>query len=105
MELKKMFGEYKLIGRKYEGDDMLSRFNKVLFEVEVFFFLHLDNSVEAHKDAFINSLKQLCNEDTAFKDSIESSTKNMENYRIRYSKFQDMVNRAFNTSLAINPFQ
>lgn len=103
--LKKMFGEYKMIGRKYEGDEILNRFNKVLFEVEVFFFLQLDNSVEVYKDTFISNLKQLCNEDIAFKDSIESSTKNMENYRIRYSKFQDMVNRAFNTSLAINPFQ
>lgn len=103
--LNKMFGEYKLIGRKYEGDKMLSRFNKVLFEVEVFFFLHLDNSVEAYKDFFISNLKQLCSEDAAFKDSIESSTKNMDNYRIRYSKFQDMVNRTFNTSLSINPFQ
>ena len=103
--LNKMFGEYKLIGRKYEGDKMLSRFNKVLFEVEVFFFLHLDNSVEAYKDVFKSNLKQLCSEDAAFKDSIESSTKNMDNYRIRYSKFQDMVNRTFNTSLSINPFQ
>ena len=99
-----MFGEYKAIGRKYEGDNMLSRFNKVLFEVELFFFLHLDASVEVYKESFINNLKKLCNEDAAFRDSIESSTKSMENYRVRYAKFQDMINLTFNKALSINPF-
>lgn len=102
--LYKIFGKYTWIGRKYEGDKMLSRFNKVLFEVEIFFFLHLDASIVDNKDAFKSNLKQLCNEDDEFRDSIESSTKSMDNYRIRYSKFQDMINRTFNTSLSINPF-
>lgn len=36
--LKDIFGDYKFIGRKYDENDFSNRFNKVLFEVEVFIF-------------------------------------------------------------------
>lgn len=103
--LSKIFNDYTAIGRKYDGDEMLGRFNKVLFEVELFYFIHLDSSIENQKEQFIKGLKELCNNDTQFRDSIESSTKSMENYRVRYSRFQDLVNNSFNLHLSINPFQ
>ncbi len=99
-----ILGNYTSIGRKYDGDKMLSRFNKVLFEVELFYFMNLNASVEQFKDQFVQGLKNLCNSDEQFKSSIESSTKSMENYRIRYGKFQDLVNNSFNVNLSINPF-
>ena len=103
--LSKIFNDYTAIGRKYDGDEMLGRFNKVLFEVELFYFIHLDSSIENQKEQFIKGLKELCNNDAQFRDSIESSTKSMENYRVRYSRFQDLVNNSFNLHLSINPFQ
>lgn len=103
--LSKIFNDCTAIGRKYDGDEMLGRFNKVLFEVELFYFIHLDSSIENQKEQFIKGLKELCNNDAQFRDSIESSTKSMENYRVRYSRFQDLVNNSFNLHLSINPFQ
>lgn len=104
--LSTVFDGYTSIGRKYDGDEMLGRFNKVLFEVELFYFINLDaSSIEGKKEQFILGLKELCNNDTQFRDSIESSTKSMENYKIRYSKFQNLVNNSFNLHLDINPFQ
>lgn len=103
--LKEVLGDYKFIGRKLEEEDSFSsRFNKVLFEVEIFYFIHLDNSILDKKAEFKRRLHQLCASDTDFKDSIESSTKNLENYKIRYSKFQDIINNSFNMNLSINPF-
>ena len=103
--LKEVLGDYKFIGRKLEEEDSFSsRFNKVLFEVEIFYFIHLDNSILEKKAEFKRRLHQLCASDADFKDSIESSTKNLENYKIRYSKFQDIINNSFNMNLSINPF-
>lgn len=103
--LKEVLGDYKFIGRKLEEEDSFSsRFNKVLFEVEIFYFIHLDNSIIEKKTEFKRRLHQLCASDADFKDSIESSTKNLDNYKIRYSKFQDIINNSFNVNLSINPF-
>ena len=53
--------------------------------MEVFYFLHLDNKIIEHKQNFIDAFKKLCLEDIDFRSSIESSTKNIENYKIRYT--------------------
>ena len=102
--LASILGDHSSIGRKFEGEKMINRFNRVLFEVELFYFLHLDNSVTDRKEQFVANLKLLCNNDSEFRNSIESSTKSMDNYRIRYTKFQDLINSTFNTNLSINPF-
>lgn len=102
--LKETFGDYKFIGRKYDEDNFSNRFNKVLFEVEIFYFLHLDNSILSKKEAFIASFIKLCTKDADFRASIESSTKNIDYYKIRYAKFQDLINKSFEVDLAINPF-
>lgn len=102
--LEKVFGDYKIIGRKYEENGFSNRFNKVLFEVEVFYFIHLDNTILTKKNQFIKLFKKLCSEDIEFRNSIESSTKNIEYYKIRYTKFQKLINESFNLDLEINPF-
>lgn len=105
--LAEIFGGYKIIGRKFTNGNPESRFNRVLLEVQLFFFVNLnfdliDNeSSLKFKDEFI----KLCQEDFDFRSSIESSTKNIDNYRIRFSKFQDLINKSFNTSLDVNPFE
>ena len=102
--LKDVFGDYKLIGRKYDGDNFSNRFNKVLFEVEIFYFLHLDRAVLAKKDLFVELFKKLCLEDSAFRASIERSTKNIEYYKTRFVKFQELINNSFDLNLSVNPF-
>ena len=67
-------------------------------------FLHLDNKIIEHKQNFIDAFKKRCLEDIDLRSSIESSTKNIENYKIRYTKFQDLINNSFGLNLSINPF-
>ena len=102
--LKEVFGDYRLIGRKYDTDEFSNRFNKVLFEVEIFYFLHLDKEVLAKKEAFIQAFKKLCIEDSDFRDSIERSTKNIEYYKTRFVKFQELINTSLELNLSVNPF-
>ena len=101
--LKEVFGEYKFIGRKFDHDRYTNRFNSVLFEVEIFYFLQLDESILCNKENFIKNFKKLCIEDSFFRDSIESSTKNIENYKIRYTRIRELINKSFNVTLN-NPF-
>lgn len=102
--LKNVFGDYKFIGRKYDENGFSNRFNKVLLEVEIFYFLHLNDKILTEKELFVESFKKLCLEDADFRASIESSTKNIEYYKIRYTKFQNLINSSFGLDLAVNPF-
>lgn len=102
--LKEIFGDYTCIGRKFENGVLINRFNKVIFEVELFYFMHLDSAILKDKDKFIENYKELCSNDSDFRDSVERSTKNLEYYKIRYGKFQELINKSFEKSLFINPF-
>lgn len=105
--LAMVFEGYNKIGKKFTDNKPESRFNRVLLEVQLFFFVHLnftlinDETSEKFKSGFI----QLCQEDTDFRSSIESTTKSIDNYRIRFSKFQQLINNSFDTNLNVNPFQ
>lgn len=102
--LSKIFGDVKFVGRKYKNGDFESRFNKVLFEVEVYYFMSLDQSVLQYKDRFMEAFKNLSTHDPDFMASIESSTKNIENYKVRYGRMQRLINESFDMQLNINPF-
>ena len=104
--LKAIFEDYNQIGRKFTNGKAEARFNRVILEVQLFFFVHLDRSlinadtIGKFRSAFIN----LCQEDKEFRSSVESSTKNIDNYRIRFGKFQELMNQSFGANLEINPF-
>lgn len=102
--LGKVFGDIKFVGRKYKNGSFETRFNKALFEVEVFYFMHLDNTILSQKEAFISAFKKLSSDDTDFMALIESSTKNMENYKVRYNRIEQLINNTFHLELNINPF-
>ena len=102
--LGKVFGDIKFVGRKYKNGSFETRFNKALFEVEVFYFMHLDNTILSQKEAFISAFKKLSSDDAEFMASIESSTKNMENYKVRYNRIEQLINNTFHLELNINPF-
>lgn len=102
--LGKIFGDVKYVGRKYKNGDFESRFNKVLFEVEIFYFMYLDESILQYRDKFVEAFKSLSTRDPEFMASIESSTKNIENYKIRYNRIQQLINDSLEIDLKVNPF-
>lgn len=106
--LSLVFGGPDKVGRKFKDGQIEQRFNRVLLEVEVFYFRFLigrDSTPEEYK-SFFNLFVDLCNTDSQFMSSLEGSTKSIENYRIRYTKFGEVFINSF-PSVAIfeNPFQ
>lgn len=102
--LKDTLGDYSRIGRKYGKTDSNIRFNKVIFEVEIVYFQKIKNISTEQKAKFIEGLQTLFSAPN-FRDSVERSTKNLDNYKIRYTKFQELVNDSFGLDLDINPFK
>lgn len=104
--LKDIFGDYRFVGRKFTNDKPESRFNRVILEAQLYFFTRLpgelinENTIDKFKKGFIN----LCKNDQEFRSSVESSTKNIDSYRVRFQKFQHLINDSFGSNLNINPF-
>jgi hypothetical protein len=105
--LKYIFGDYVMIGRKFTDDKPEKRFNRVMFEVQMFFFIHLNEQLINNntKNSFMQNFIALCQNDYEFRNSIEASTKNIDNYRIRFSKFQNLINKSFGDTINANPFK
>lgn len=105
--LKDIFGDFDKVGRKYKEGQIEQRFNRVLLEVEVFYFRHLlGHELRSEDNArFIDSFMKLCDSDSQFMSSLEGSTKNIENYRVRYSKFWNIFTESYPAIGQIeNPF-
>ena len=104
--LNKVFGDYSMVGRRYKNDGYESRFNRVILEVQVYYFSQIPNNclIDENNQRFVDLFISLCDQDASFRASVEGSTKNMDNYRVRYMKFQDIVNQAYHSNLNINPF-
>ncbi|HEX4374216.1 MAG TPA: hypothetical protein VHZ50_13020, partial [Puia sp.] len=74
--------------------------NRALFEVEVFYFQFLTLAkVKAGKQKFMSKFCKLCDENSEFRSSIETTTKTNERYEIRYRLFRDLVNGSFDTAI------
>lgn len=106
-KLVDVFDNNNKVGRKYKNGELNTKFNRVLLEVLVFFFdkieyekLTIDNNSK-FKDLYI----KLFEEDFDFQATIDGSTKNMENYKIRYSRIQDIVSEAYGIQGKITPFE
>lgn len=91
----------KKVGRKYAGDHWETRFNRALFEVEVYYFSKVpkDTINNITKEHLENALEDFFKNSPDFLDSIETSTKNIYRYRTRYELFQDFINRTFGTAI------
>jgi uncharacterized FlaG/YvyC family protein len=95
----------KNVGRKTRDYKFISSFNRVLLEVQVYYFLQLDFSKIKNVDKyeFKIQLYELL-DDFYFKNSIESSTKDLNKYNLRYSMFEQLINKCFHLELNLNPF-
>jgi hypothetical protein len=93
--LNEVFG-YALIGRKFTDGSWESRFNRVLFEVEAFYFRFVPGAkIRSYKQKFLRNFERLCSNNREFRSSIESTTKTNERYETRFALFQETVNTSF----------
>ena len=93
----------KYVGRKFVDGAWESRFNRVLFEVEAYYFRLVPASkLDAGKKKFVAGLQKLF-EDSEFRSSVESTTKTNDRYELRYSRFQKLVNESFGTNFKSIP--
>lgn len=99
-----IFGGVEKVGRKYDKYGFESRFNRVLFEVEIYFFFYLDEDKfdVAKTEHFLNSFMGLCL-NAEFKSSIEATTKSSDNYKIRFNLFNRLMIDVFGMEY-ISPF-
>jgi hypothetical protein len=94
----------KRVGRKVTSKGWESRFNRALFEVQIYYAARLTPGIlEANQRAFESGFAQLCLERPDFIDSIETSTKNIDKYYTRFSLYRDMINNIFGTRIGEVP--
>lgn len=94
----RIFGENA--GRKFKDGSYESSVNRALFEVQAYYFSFPDVRAAALKNlkAVNAAFKQLSN-DADFVASIESTTKSIENYRTRFTKYRAAIERAVSLDL------
>lgn len=95
----------KKVGRKYTEGEWESRFNRALFEVQAFYFSCLDhNALQAIKKAkVVDTFKTLCETDARFQESVEVSTKTLQNYEERFTRFSSAMNNALGLNVSAVP--
>lgn len=95
----------KQIGRKMTGGKWETRFNRVLFEVQNYYFKHLDEEIVIKRKArFLREFAELVQHDTLFRSSIESTTKSVENTHLRFGRFQNLIKKVFGRDVP-TPFE
>ncbi len=87
------------IGRPLTGEKN-DRFNKLLFEVQVYYFMSLnDDDITARRlENFLFAFKTLCHDPT-FQASLASSTQTLAHYRVRFESFNKLINAAFHKEI------
>lgn len=73
-------------------ENNFTRFNRVLFEVQVYcsYYLLSKSGVKIDSKQYISLLGKLC-ADADFSSSISSSTKDINRYQIRYRKYLELI--------------
>ncbi|UXT89759.1 DUF262 domain-containing protein [Agrobacterium pusense] len=89
----------KKVGRKFANGKWESRFNRVLFETQVYYAaIAPEESLRSSGDAFVEAFMDL-SQNTDFNSTIESTTKTNEKYYFRFEKFQSMLNDTLGLSI------
>jgi len=88
------------VGRKFNLTGWESRFNRALYEVQVYYFARCkDTDIASKKDNIVSAFEELCSKNSDFRSSIETSTKNIDRYFTRFSLFQSMINATLGISI------
>jgi hypothetical protein len=95
----------KKVGRKYTEGEWESRFNRAVFEVQAFYFSCLGDEALAaiEKPKVVDAFKVLCESDSRFQESIEVSTKTLQNYEQRFTRFSNSMNAALKLNVEAVP--
>jgi hypothetical protein len=94
----------KKVGRKFTERGWESRFNRALYEVQVYYVSRIEPELLKERGpAFVTAFESLCIESRDFIDSIETSTKTIDNYYKRYSLFERMVNDIYGLAIDAVP--
>lgn len=92
------------IGRIYPPGKWGGRFNKALFEVEAYYFMHLkEEDINGKEEQFEAQLEKFCEENILFRESIRTSTTDLERYATRYEVFCEFINKTFGTDIPVLP--
>lgn len=103
-KLKIVFGEYNKVGRKFTNGSYETRINRVLLEVETLIFMQAQPVLSKRSNRkFVELFQRACTNNGEFRRSIESTTKTMKSYGVRYTTLADLVNQAYDTSV-MSPF-
>ncbi len=96
----KILGD-SVFGRKFKKGKWESRFNRSVFEVELYYFWRIPDSRinEESSDSFRIEFENLCDTDPEFMSSIETTTKKIDSFRMRFSKILGIVNKAFSLNI------
>lgn len=88
------------IGHKFTNGRWEGVINKVLFEVEAYYFKFLSEAeVRKEQEKFIHSFKHFCESNIEFRESIRISTSNLENYQTRFTLFRNFINGVFDKEI------
>ena len=99
--MKKFFPTERIGRRLGVNGKWEARFNKVLFEVEAYYFSRMPARLqidERTKKTFLKRFSDLCANDD-FRSSIEATTKSLEKYEIRYGLFGEFINSSLNLNI------
>lgn len=103
--LTKVFGEGCVGRRPLDGGGFDRRFNRALFEVEVYYFkLLTDTNISGKETRLRGAFAKMFLEDSEFRASVSSTTKSLEQYQVRFSRMGAVINRALSLKLAIPTF-
>jgi hypothetical protein len=94
-------------GRKPKGKGWESQVNRALFEVEAFYLQNptIRRKAQAKKRTLRRGLRELCETDQEFLASIEATTKSIENYTLRFSRYRRMLERIVGSALPPLPLE
>lgn len=90
------------VGRKFKGEKFERVVNRALFEVQTFYLIDpaIRELAVSKRTTVVAAFKKLSREN-AFLQSIESTTKSLENTRTRFQMYHKMLEGALNTKIPI----
>jgi hypothetical protein len=85
------------LGRKFKGSRFEHALNRALFEVQTYYlsFPHIRRAALQNKDLLAENSKALF-DDRDFVSSIESTTKSIDNYRLRFGRYREVLQKTLN---------
>lgn len=103
-KLLKVFGEYSNIARLPQSSNF-NKFNKALFEVQVYYFMLIDESVltEENIEKFKNNFEDYY-KDANNSKSLTLGTNTKTSFESRFENFCQLVNQSFNLELTQVPY-